>query len=292
MSALLLCTDLDRTLIPNGLQPESAGARDHFARVADHDEVHLAYVTGRHLALVEEAIREWRLPVPGFLITDVGTTIWRLERNPDSESADWQRDEAWENNIGADWCGHRTEDLADLCIGLEGLQLQETARQGPFKLSYTLPIAASSGAASRRLASQLHERLAPRGIEARFVFSSDEVAGEGLLDVLPHRASKEHAIEALMERLEISRKQTLFSGDSGNDLEVLTSAIPAVLVANAQQAVRDEAVATAQQRGFPDALYLARGGYAGMNGNYAAGILEGLAHYHPARAEALLGLPP
>ncbi|MFZ4666042.1 MAG: haloacid dehalogenase, partial [Prochlorotrichaceae cyanobacterium] len=28
-------------------------------------------------------------------------------------------------------------------------------------------------------------------------------------------------------------------------------------------------------------LYLARGGFLGMNGNYSAGILEGIAHYHP-----------
>ena len=31
---LLLCTDLDRTLIPNGPQPESPGARAHFATLA------------------------------------------------------------------------------------------------------------------------------------------------------------------------------------------------------------------------------------------------------------------
>ncbi|MEJ2621733.1 MAG: haloacid dehalogenase, partial [Candidatus Thiodiazotropha sp.] len=30
---LLLCTDLDRTLIPNGSQPESAGAREAFKQL-------------------------------------------------------------------------------------------------------------------------------------------------------------------------------------------------------------------------------------------------------------------
>ena len=44
---LLLCTDLDRTLIPNGPQPESAQAREHFARFAAHPQVTLAYVSGR-----------------------------------------------------------------------------------------------------------------------------------------------------------------------------------------------------------------------------------------------------
>ena len=47
---LLLCTDLDRTLIPNGPQPESPGARDRFAALAGSPHVVLAYVTGRHRA--------------------------------------------------------------------------------------------------------------------------------------------------------------------------------------------------------------------------------------------------
>jgi hypothetical protein len=35
------------------------------------------------------------------------------------------------------------------------------------------------------------------------------------------------------------------------------------------------------QQGTITALYLAQGGFLGMNGNYSAGILEGIAHYHP-----------
>ena len=50
---LLICTDLDRTLIPNGPQSESPEARAHFAALAGHDEVTLAFVTGRHRVLVE-----------------------------------------------------------------------------------------------------------------------------------------------------------------------------------------------------------------------------------------------
>ena len=33
--------------------------------------------------------------------------------------------------------------------------------------------------------------------------------------------------------------------------------------------------------GHGDTLYLAHGGLAGMNGNYSAGILEGVAHFIP-----------
>ena len=63
---LLLCTDLDRTLLPNGPQPESPGARMRFARLAARPEVTLVYVTGRHRKLVEKVIGLYRLPLPDF----------------------------------------------------------------------------------------------------------------------------------------------------------------------------------------------------------------------------------
>jgi hydroxymethylpyrimidine pyrophosphatase-like HAD family hydrolase len=74
---ILLATDLDRTLLPNGEATESPGARAAFARVAARPEVALAYVTGRHRALVEDAIAEYVLPRPDYVIGDVGTTIIR-----------------------------------------------------------------------------------------------------------------------------------------------------------------------------------------------------------------------
>ncbi|MDH5258324.1 MAG: haloacid dehalogenase, partial [Gammaproteobacteria bacterium] len=55
MRRLLLCTDLDRTLLPNGRQPESEQARKLFGRLASRPEVTLVYVTGRDPVLVEDA---------------------------------------------------------------------------------------------------------------------------------------------------------------------------------------------------------------------------------------------
>jgi hypothetical protein len=78
-----------------------------------------------------------------------------------------------------------------------------------------------------------------------------------------------------------SESDTLFAGDSGNDLEVLESAIPSVLVANGHPDVREQARRRAESLGHTDRLYEAGGGVAGLNGNYAAGILEGVAHFYP-----------
>jgi hypothetical protein len=60
-------------------------------------------------------------------------------------------------------------------------------------------------------------------------------------------------------------------------------------VANASADVRDEAKQMALNLGEMDALYLAHGGFLGMNGNYSAGILEGVAHYMPETTDLIDG---
>jgi len=85
----------------------------------------------------------------------------------------------------------------------------------------------------------------------------------------------------LIERLGVSKEDTVFAGDSGNDLPVLISDIPAVLVNNALTSIKNVARRLADAQGLAQQLYLARGGFYGLNGNYTAGVLEGLIHFHP-----------
>jgi hydroxymethylpyrimidine pyrophosphatase-like HAD family hydrolase len=127
----------------------------------------------------------------------------------------------------------------------------------------------------------VERRLEKRGVQCALVYSEDETRGLGLLDVLPAGATKLGAIEFLLDHRGYAPGETVFAGDSGNDLPVLASALPAVLVANAQEEVRREAVRRATELGTADTLYLARGGWGGMNGFYSAGILEGVAHFRP-----------
>ncbi|MBO8085349.1 HAD-IIB family hydrolase [Marichromatium sp. AB32] len=277
-SPLLLCTDLDRTLIPNGAEPESPAARPWFRRLAALPEVTLAYVSGRHRALVEAAIADYDLPMPDYVVGDVGTSIHGLD------GGDWQPIVEWQRLIGADWGGTHAAALRPLFADIAELSPQPDDRQGPFKLSYFTPAQLDVEA----LRARMRERLEARDIRASLVWSVDEAAGCGLLDLLPANATKYHAVEFLMQRLGRDVATTVFAGDSGNDLEVLISAIPAVLVANAHPEVRAEA---RQGCADPARLYCARGGWQGLNGHYAAGILEGVAHFHPELAERLLAAP-
>ncbi|MBU0662999.1 MAG: HAD-IIB family hydrolase [Proteobacteria bacterium] len=269
---LLICTDLDRTLIPNGVDAESPEARIWFHKLAALPGIVLAYVTGRDQGLVREAVEEYELPLPAFVLGDVGSTIYACE------GWNWQHWEAWEAHIAPDWGGRSHAELATLLQGLPPLQLQEEEKQNTHKLSYYV----SLGVNHRELMDAMEMRLRQEGIRASLIWSIDEPADIGLLDVLPARATKRHAIEFLMEQQGFGLANTVFAGDSGNDLPVLVSPIPAILVHNASPEIKLEALQLAKMAGTAAALYLARGGFHNMNGNYAAGILEGLAHYHSA----------
>ena len=275
---LLLCSDLDRTLLPNGPQPESPGARERFSRFVSRPNVTLVYVTGRHRDLVEQAMGNYRLPRPHYVIGDVGTTIYEVT------AGSWRLQQAWQAEIAPDWAGLAREDIGALLDGISQLQLQETAKQNTHKLSYYVPLYADHFA----LLDEVQQRLVQHNVNASLVWSVDDPAGIGLLDILPARANKLHAVEFLMQQCGFTYAETVFAGDSGNDLPVLASAIPAVLVANASSEVRTAAQQQAAAQEHSGQLYLAAGGLLGMNGNYSAGVLEGVVHFIP-QTEAWLG---
>jgi sucrose-6F-phosphate phosphohydrolase len=269
--SLLLCTDLDRTLLPNGNQPESPDARRRFAGFAAREEVRLAYVTGRHLALVEKAITNYVLPRPDFVIADVGTSLY--------ESADgyWRRRDDWDEQFAHEWGGMDHTAIRLLFSDMIELQLQEAARQSRYKLSFYVPLYTDR----HTLLPAMQQRLERHRVSASLIWSIDDPAGIALLDVVPQSATKFHAIEYLMRREGYTPENTVFAGDSGNDLPVLCSSLRTILVANASGDVREEALQLSAYHGTSDSLYLAKGGFMGMNGNYSAGILEGVAHFLP-----------
>lgn len=269
---LLLCTDLDRTLIPNGEQPESAGAREHFTVLARHPHVTLAYVSGRHRELVQRAIQDYQLPQPQFVIGDVGTTIYAVH-----PLGEWRALKSWEDHINSDWQHVSHAELQQLLAGFPEMRLQEPHKQNRHKLSFYVARTADQA----QLLASIADVLAAQKVRARQVWSVDESAGVALLDIVPISASKYHAIQALQSRECFSDHDTVFSGDSGNDIDVLVSSIPATLVANSAKQVQREAIAAAAAAGNSERLYIAQGGFRGMNGNYSAGIIEGVAHYHP-----------
>jgi HAD superfamily hydrolase (TIGR01484 family) len=233
--------------------------------------VTLAYVTGRDRKLVSEAITRYCLPQPDYVIGDVGTTIYEVL------SEGWRPWVEWLQEIAPDWAGMGHSDIRKLLLDVTELRPQEPEKQNLHKSSYYVPLHADTGV----LSQQIRRRLEASGIRVSLVWSIDEPRRTGLLDVLPASAGKKHAVSFLMRHKGFSLANTVFAGDSGNDLPVLVSEIPAVLVANASAEVCRAAMDQAAECGHADALYIAKGGFMDMNGNYTAGVLEGVVHYQP-----------
>lgn len=279
MSArLLLCTDMDRTIIPNGVQTEHSTARQDLKTFCNRPEVTLVYVTGRHQALVQEAIEEYQLPLPDYVISDVGTKIYQTQPNG------WIQLNQWETVIDQDWHGKTHQDLLKILSVLKGLELQEPSKQNTHKLSYYVPL-------SMDIDQKLKEAeaiLQTQKVDASLIWSIDEAENIGLLDILPKNATKLHAIQFLQQFLGYSLEEVVFAGDSGNDLPVLTSEIHSVLVANASEDIKKQALQLAQANHTSEALYLAQN-FSNANGNYAAGVLQGVGYYIKAFRDTLKG---
>lgn len=256
--------------MPNGNAIESPGVRELFAHVVQDAGLTLAYVSGRDLRQLQQAINDYRIPLPDFAIGDVGTTLYQISDNS------WRAQTDWSDFIGEEWPQHAST-LQQYLADLPGLRLQEPEKQNIHKLSYY----ADLNLPEKSVVSDIRQRMDAHRIKANIIYSIDELTEIALVDILPQRASKYHAIKFLIERLEVNRHDTVFAGDSGNDLPVLISDIPAVLVNNALASVKNTARRIADTDGLAQQLYLARGGFYGLNGNYCAGVLEGLIHFHP-----------
>jgi len=270
MEKLFLCCDLDRTLIPNGDQAESEQARPLFSRIAQQKNLILAYVTGRNKEQIRDAIRTYDLPVPDYAVGDVGATIYQPDR-------DWHNLSEWSQYVQESWHQSEWKDIKDRLNTLTFLLLQEPEHQHRHKLSYYTDPEIDQNS----LEEEILKHLLPSGIQSNVIFSQDEKKGVALVDILPQNASKRHAIEFLRQREKFNTDQVMFAGDSGNDLDALTGGVQAVLVKNASDTVRKQAISRMTSQSSPDRLFLAKGDFLGMNGNYSAGILEGLAHFFP-----------
>ncbi len=266
MRRLLLCTDLDRTLIPNGMLLESPSAKEYLEHLVQREDITLAYVTGRHRGLIEQAIEEFNLPTPNYAIADVGTIIYQVTADG------WYPWQDWSEHLATDWASNSASNISQALVSIPELQPQEVEKQSLFKLSYYVASSTDTGPLDLRIEACLKQL----GVNANLIWSIDEEQRVRLLDILPAGASKLRAVRYLMRQKVFHLHDTVFAGDSGNDLDVLASEIRSVLVANAESELKAWAIQLDSE-----SLYVAQGGILGMNGNYRAGIIEGAMHYWP-----------
>ena len=270
---LLLCTDMDRTVIPNGMQTEAHDARQNFSKFCQQPHIRLSYVTGRHLDLMLEAIEEYYLPLPEFAITDVGTRIYQFKLGQ------WLALEGWKDELNSAWHDVDVDKIIHQLTGIDFLSLQETEKQNSHKISFYVDLQKTN---EKACLQQVTQSLKSFNIESNLIWSIDETTQTGLLDILPSNADKLHAIKFLQKYLKLNSHEVVFAGDSGNDLPVLQSSVQAILVANATPELKQQAYSQAVRMDNQDFFFQAKNTSKNdYSGNYSAGILQGVFHYRP-----------
>jgi hypothetical protein len=263
---MIIATDLDRTLFPNGEQ-EYDGSMDRFTELTNPSDFHLVYVTGRNERQILEGMDQFSAPPPEYAVAEVGTKVYRfsdgtLEEDPGYIDYIESKTGIWD-----------PEKFKESLRWTEEIRLQEEEHQNRFKLSYYI----DPGSAEKAV-EEVHSRLEALNADFNLIYSVDETKNIGLLDVLPTHANKLEGLEYVRQKLGADKEEVVFCGDSGNDLIPLTSGYKAVLVRNALDEVRKQVEEEADRRGIRDRIYFARG-TDGLNGYYVSGVIEGLEHF-------------
>jgi sucrose-6F-phosphate phosphohydrolase len=255
-SIKLFASDLDGTLIP--LPGSSATPADinEFSRLIEGSRsITLAYVTGRHFELALEGIAKYALPIPTFLVCDVGTSIYQYADNS------WKLDKTYAHYLVSLWGIHHSKNLLSYLENIEGLSLQEPEKQTQLKLSFYTPTETSE-----KNCAEIKNQLESNSIAAEIIYSEDEIKKTGLIDILPPKTAKHTALNFLSHKLNLKNEEILYAGDSGNDLAVIEAGFFSILVGNTPQTIKEKALKIATSK---DHLYIAEN-------ISAAGVVEGI----------------
>jgi sucrose-phosphate synthase len=197
--------------------------------------------TGRSLELTLDAMTEYNIPLPDILICSVGTEMYY--------GPDLRMDKGWQKHISHKW---KPERIKETLAQFDFLVFQEAEGQRSHKISYYLENK------DNRL-QRIKEALNQRKLLCQVIYSHNQ-----FLDILPNRASKGKAVDYLRYKYDFLPRHVMVAGDSGNDADMLQGKTRGLIVGNHSEELNY----------LKDAprIYFSQG-------EYAAGIIEGLYHY-------------
>lgn len=236
---MLIATDLDGTFLAG-----TPAQRSRLYQWIDaHDDVQLAYVTGRGLPLVTPLLDDPDLPRPDYLICDVGATLADGQGRPiASLMAD----------IEAAWPGEQVVVAA--LAHLPGLQRQPQpqARRCSFHCT------------PEQVGPEVRDAIDALGLGLDLLYSAD-----WYLDVLPGGVNKGSSLRRLVRHLGLSDEAVLVAGDTLNDLSMYEHGFRGVCVGGSEPALLDAT------RELPLVLH--------ASGPGCDGILQALDHFQLQR---------
>jgi len=257
----LLATDLDGTLIPLPEDASNIDALSQLFQFHQDGQFGLIFATGRHFESVLGAIAEYQLPIPEWIVCDVGSTIYKREGD------DFNIYQKYEQHL-LDITGQvqRTQ-IEALLQNIAGLEMQCPDHQQRFKISYE-----TAEEAVENIRAIIAERLTAAELPYECMASVDPFSKRGLIDVLPAQITKAYALIWLATHADFQPGEVIYSGDSGNDYAALVSGFRAIIVANGSNGLVEKVTRTLKSRDLLDRLYVAQT-------RASSGVLEGCRHF-------------
>ena len=262
MPVKALVTDLDGTLIPLAAHRGNEEDLAQLQQTLNDHRLLLVYATGRHPASVCQAITEFGLPQPNWAICDTGTTM--LENDG---TGILRLVASYHEHLSERVNGFAVDQLYELETFLDGAQLQESEKQGRFKLCFY-----TDSELLDDITATLDRLLQARGIPWSFISCIDPITGGGLIDILPDGVTKASAVSWWASAQQLSTEEIVYAGDSGNDLAALSAGHLTVTVGNAQLSVVETV-----RRAHADAGWTNRHHHSEHPGT--SGVLEGLRRF-------------
>ncbi|MFT4313000.1 MAG: HAD-IIB family hydrolase [Candidatus Woesearchaeota archaeon] len=256
MTQKYIATDLDRTLIQNGTVKKEPQAYKRLQTLLKKHRIPIIFVTGRRLTLVEQALKRYPLPQPEFIICSVGTKIYQKKKRT------FRLYQPYQEKLAKEWSVDMVQKIQEMIDKHSLVKPQSPINQNEFKISYFVE-KKDMNVALARIKRSL------KNIPCQIVDSQDET--KGFIDILAPSATKLGAMEFLRKKLKIHKKNMLYCGDSGNDLQPMLANYPSVLVKNATKELKERV-------SHKKNIYVAQG-TTEFSGNYTSGIIEGAYHH-------------
>ncbi len=257
----VLASDLDGTLIP---LPNSAFNYDDLISIKEmliESNASVVFATGRHFESVIEAIDQYDLPTPDWIVCDVGSAIYKRVLDG------FECFDIYAAHLVEVAGGVNRQAIEDALASVDGLAMQPPDHQQQFKISYQ-----STSNSVNQLVDEINQRLNEANLSYDCMGSVDPFLNCGLIDVMPRGISKAYALLWLSTHANFHPNEVIYAGDSGNDLAALISGFRAIIVANSSEGLEGKVRASLAQRGLADRLYVAQS-------TASSGVLEGCRHF-------------